>query len=73
MPEALDLPRMRAERTAKLQAQIDFLEWFSFLVQVLYQYDPNQTRLQKAEDGTSIRKFSNPNLLGFNFSLQAKY
>jgi hypothetical protein len=45
------------------------------MVQVLYQYDPNQTRLLKASDGTSQfeRKFSQANQLGFNFSLMARY
>jgi hypothetical protein len=58
---------------AKLEIREDFLEWFAAIVQVYYQYDPNQTTLTKAADGTSQRVFSHPNQLGFNITLQARY
>jgi hypothetical protein len=57
----------------KLELREDFLEWFAAIVQVLYQYDANQTILAKQPDGTSGRVFSQPNRLGFNITLQARY
>jgi len=57
----------------KVEIREDFLEWFAGIVQVLYQYDANQTILTKASDGTSQRVFSQPNRLGFTFTLQARY
>lgn len=60
---------------AALKAEIreDFLEWFAGILQVYYQYDPNQTRLTKAFGGESQRVFNHPNQLGFNLTLQARY
>jgi hypothetical protein len=58
---------------AKLEIREDFLEWFAAILQVYYQYDPNQTTLGKNSDGTSERFFSHPNQLGFNITLQARY
>ncbi len=58
---------------AKLEAREDFLEWFAAILQVYYQYDGNQTHLGKAADGTSTRLFNQPNALGFNLTLQARY
>ncbi len=57
----------------KLEVREDFLEWFGAIIQVLYQYDANQTRLIKAPDGTSERIFNKPHQLGFNITLSAKY
>jgi hypothetical protein len=60
---------------AAIKAEIreDFLEWFAAILQVYYQYDPNQTHLTKAAGGESIRDFNHPNQLGFNLTLQARY
>jgi hypothetical protein len=58
---------------AKLEAREDFLEWFAAILQVYYQYDGNQTHLAKAPDGTFQRSFNQPNQLGFNLTLQARY
>ena len=58
---------------AKAEVREDFLEWFAAILQVYYQYDANQTILTKAADGTSQRTFSQPNQLGFNLTLQARY
>ena len=51
----------------------DFLEWFAGILQVYYQNDGNQTHLVKAPDGTSLREFNQPNQIGFNLTLQARY
>src|SRR5262249_7282099 len=48
----------------KLEAREDFLEWFAAILQVYYQYDGNQTILDKAPDGSSNRVFNKPNQLG---------
>jgi hypothetical protein len=58
---------------AKVEIREDFLEWFAGILQVYYQYDPNQTNLTKAPDGTSVRTFNHPNQIGFNLTLQARY
>ncbi len=58
---------------AKFEVREDFLEWFGAIIQILYQYDANQTRLIKAPDGTSERIFGKPHQLGFNITLSAKY
>jgi hypothetical protein len=57
----------------KMEVRQDFFQWFAALLQVYYQYDPNQTTLTKAPDGTSIRAFNQPSRLGFNIALQARY
>jgi hypothetical protein len=57
----------------KVELREDFLEWFAAIIQVYYQYDSNQTKLFKADDGTSIRDFNYPHRLGFNITLQARY
>jgi hypothetical protein len=57
----------------KLEAREDFLEWFAAIVQVYYQHDGNQTHLIKAADGSELRAFNQPNQLGFNITLQARY
>ena len=58
---------------AKLMARQDFLELFALIVETYYQYDPNGTRLITAPDMTKQRVFENPNRLGFNFTLQARF
>jgi hypothetical protein len=60
----------------KAEVREDFLDWFALILQVYYQNDANQTRLNKSPDGTSfgtIRQFSQANQLGFNLTLQARY
>lgn len=60
---------------AKVEIREDFLEWFAAILQVYYQYDPNQTHLTKAFGGESqpSREFQHPNQIGFNLTLQARY
>ena len=57
----------------KMELREDFLEWFSAILQIYYQYDANQTRLFKAPGGESIRDFNYPHRLGFTVTLQARY
>jgi hypothetical protein len=57
----------------KLVARLDFLEYFATILDVYYDYDPNQTHLTKAADGTEVRDFNHPNVLGFNLTLQARF
>jgi len=72
-------PMMGAQQNAlpifgtKLEVREDFIEWFAAIVQVYYEYDHNQTKLFKAEDGTSLRDYNYPHRLGFNITLQARY
>ncbi len=57
----------------KVELREDFLEYFAAIFQIYYQYDPNQTILTKAADGTSIRGFNYPHRLGINFAVQARF
>jgi hypothetical protein len=58
----------------KLLLQQDFLELFSFIAQMYYQYDPNGTRLvTDSVTQLQTRIFENPHRLGFNFTLQARF
>lgn len=58
---------------AKLQLREDFLDYFAAILDVYYSHDPNQTHLTKAPDGTQIRDFNHPDVLGFNLTLQARF
>jgi hypothetical protein len=58
---------------ARLDLREDFLEFFAIIAQLYYQYDPNQTILSKAVDGTSLRNFNFPHRLGINIAVQAKF
>jgi hypothetical protein len=57
----------------KLEVREDFLEWFAAIVQLYYNYDANQTNLEKAADGSFLRQFIFPHRLGINITLQARY
>ena len=58
---------------AKLVQREDFLDYFAAILDLYYTHDPNQTHLTKAPDGTEIRDFNHPNVLGFNLTLQARF
>lgn len=58
----------------KLAVRQDFLEFFAFIAEAYYQYDPNGTRLV-TEPVTMLKQrvFEFPHRLGFNFTLQARF
>ncbi len=58
----------------KLTSRLDFAEYFAWLVDAYYSYDPNQTRLSRdgPEDLLS-REYGEFNQLGFNVTLQARF
>jgi hypothetical protein len=58
----------------KLALRQDFLEMFALIAETYYQYDPNGTRLV-TDPATQLKQrvFENPNRLGFNFTLQARF
>ncbi len=58
----------------KLAARQDFLEMFALIAEAYYQYDPNGTIL-RTDPMTQLKQrvFENPNRLGFNFTLQARF
>ena len=58
---------------AKLLVREDFLDYFAAILDLYYSHDPNQTHLTKAPDGTEVRDFNHPNVLGFNLTLQARF
>jgi hypothetical protein len=58
---------------AKLVLREDFLDYFAAILDLYYSHDPNQTHLTKAPDGTELRDFNHPDVLGFNLTLQARF
>ncbi len=60
---------------AKTNVRLDIAEGFATLLDVYYQYDPNQTRLtRKSNQSPFVRDFvAQPNQLGFNLTLQARF
>jgi hypothetical protein len=57
----------------KLVVREDFLDYFATILDFYYDYDPNLTHLTKQPDGTELRDFHHPNILGFNLTLQARF